>query len=51
MTSVYGSHGVVNRVDYVVTKSGIEGLTRATAMECADGPVTCHALCPGSVLI
>jgi 3-hydroxybutyrate dehydrogenase len=50
MTSVYGSHGVVNRVDYVVSKSAIEGLTRATAMECSGSPVTCHALCPGSVL-
>jgi 3-hydroxybutyrate dehydrogenase len=50
MTSVYGSHGVVNRVDYVVSKSAIEGLTRATAMECAGSAVTCHALCPGSVL-
>ena len=49
-TSVYGSRGTQNRVDYVATKSGIEGLTRATAMECTDGAVTCHALCPGSVL-
>lgn len=50
MTSVYGSHGVVNRVDYVTSKSAIEGLTRATAIECAGSAVTCHALCPGSVL-
>jgi 3-hydroxybutyrate dehydrogenase len=50
ITSVYGSRGTVNRVDYVTTKAAIEGLTRATAMECADGAVTCHALCPGSVL-
>lgn len=50
ITSVYGSRGTTNRVDYVTTKSAIEGLTRATAMETIDGPVTCHALCPGSVL-
>lgn len=49
-TSVYGSRGTTNRVDYVTTKSAIEGLTRATAMECADDVVTCHALCPGSML-
>ncbi len=49
-TSVYGSHGTAGRVDYVCTKSAIEGLTRATAVECADGAVSCHALCPGSML-
>jgi 3-hydroxybutyrate dehydrogenase len=49
-TSVYGSRGTTSRVDYVATKSAIEGLTRATALECADAAVTCHALCPGSVL-
>ena len=49
-TSVYGSRGTTNRVDYVTTKSAIEGLTRATAMECSQDVVTCHALCPGSML-
>ncbi|HVY86941.1 MAG TPA: SDR family NAD(P)-dependent oxidoreductase [Caulobacterales bacterium] len=50
ITSVYGSRGTANRVDYVTSKSAIEGLTRATAMESPEGDVTCHALCPGSVL-
>jgi 3-hydroxybutyrate dehydrogenase len=51
MTSVYGSRGTVNRIDYVTAKSAIEGMTRAIAMECAlDDNVTCHALCPGTVL-
>ena len=50
LTSVYGSHATVNRVDYVTTKTAIQGLTRATAMENTDGVITCHALCPGSVL-
>ena len=50
MTSVYGSHATPNRVDYVVTKTAIQGLTRSTAMENTDGIITCHALCPGSVL-
>jgi 3-hydroxybutyrate dehydrogenase len=49
-TSVYGSRGEPNRIGYVCTKAGIEGLTRGTAIECADGAVTCHALCPGSML-
>jgi 3-hydroxybutyrate dehydrogenase len=51
MTSVYGSRGTPNRVDYVTTKAAVEGLTRAVAMETTlDGNVTCHALCPGSVM-
>jgi 3-hydroxybutyrate dehydrogenase len=50
MTSVYGSRGTPNRVDYVTTKAAIEGFTRAVAMETLDGDVTCHALCPGSVM-
>eukprot|EP01034_Spumella_vulgaris_P015521 gene15521-19827_t len=35
MTSVYGSRGTVNRVDYVTTKTAIQGLTRAIALETA----------------
>lgn len=50
ITSVYGSRGTVNRVDYVTTKAAVEGLTRAIAMESAGSAVSCHALCPGSVL-
>ena len=50
MASVYGSRGTPNRVDYVTTKAAVQGLTRAVAMETLDGDVTCHALCPGSVM-
>jgi 3-hydroxybutyrate dehydrogenase len=50
MTSVYGMRGTPNRVDYVTTKAAVQGLTRAIAMENVDGNVTCHALCPGSVM-
>jgi 3-hydroxybutyrate dehydrogenase len=50
MTSVYGSRATVNRVDYVTTKTALQGLTRATALETAGSPVSCHALTPGSVL-
>lgn len=50
MTSVYGSRGTTNRVDYVTTKSALIGLTRAVALENLDRDVTCHAICPGSVL-
>jgi 3-hydroxybutyrate dehydrogenase len=50
MTSVYGSRAAADRVDYVTTKSALLGLTRAVALENLDRDVTCHALCPGSVL-
>lgn len=50
MTSVYGSRATVNRVDYVTTKTAIQGLTRAIALETAGSAVSCHALTPGSVL-
>jgi 3-hydroxybutyrate dehydrogenase len=49
MTSVYGQRGTVGRVDYVTTKAAIIGLTRAVAAETAGEPVTCNAVCPGSV--
>ena len=50
MTSVYGSRAVVDRVDYVTTKTAIQGLTRAIAMEVASSGISCHALTPGSTL-
>lgn len=50
MTSVYGMRGAVNRVDYVTTKAALLGLTRAVALENLAYDVTCHAICPGSVL-
>jgi 3-hydroxybutyrate dehydrogenase len=50
MTSVYGSRGTTNRVDYVTTKAALLGLTRAVALENLDYNVTCHGICPGSVL-
>lgn len=50
MTSVYGSRGTVDRVDYVTTKAALLGLTRSVALENLDFDVTCHSICPGSVL-
>lgn len=50
MTSVYGLRGTTNRVDYVTTKAALLGLTRAVALENLEYDVTCHSICPGSVL-
>lgn len=50
MTSVYGTRGVANRVDYVTTKTALLGLTRSVAIETLNQGITCNAICPGSVL-
>lgn len=50
MSSVYGSRATANRIDYVTTKSGLLGITRAVAVEAAADGITCNAVCPGSVL-
>lgn len=49
MSSVYGSRGTTNRVDYVTTKSALLGFTRAVALETVGQGITCNAICPGSV--
>jgi len=49
MTSVYGSRGTANRVDYVTTKTALIGLTRAVAVETVHQGITCNAICPGTV--
>jgi 3-hydroxybutyrate dehydrogenase len=50
MTSVYGTRGVANRIDYVTTKTALLGITRAVAVETLRQGITCNAICPGSVL-
>jgi len=50
ITSVYGLRGTTERVGYVTTKSALLGLTRAVALENLEYDVTCHSICPGSVL-
>jgi len=50
MTSVYGLRAVVNRIDYIASKSALQGMTRAVALETINQGITCNAICPGSVL-
>lgn len=50
MSSVYGTRAVVNRIDYVTTKTALLGMTRVVALENVGRGITCNAVCPGSVL-
>lgn len=48
ISSIYGQRAVVNRIDYVTTKTALIGFTRAVALEVAGQNITCNAICPGS---
>lgn len=50
VASVYSFIGTTNRIDYVTTKTGLIGMTRAVALETAGYDITCNAICPGTVL-
>lgn len=49
VSSIYGLIGAADRADYVTTKTGLIGLTRAVALETAESGITCNAICPGTV--
>ena len=48
IASNFGVTGTVNRIDYVASKHGVVGLTRATALEVVADGITCNAICPGA---
>jgi 3-hydroxybutyrate dehydrogenase len=49
MASIYSTRAVVNRIDYMTTKTAILGMTRAVAIETTRSGITCNALCPGTL--
>lgn len=49
MASIYSSRASTDRIDYVTTKTGILGITRAVALETAASGITCNAVAPGSL--
>ncbi|HTW67714.1 MAG TPA: 3-hydroxybutyrate dehydrogenase [Bryobacteraceae bacterium] len=49
VSSIYGLIGGVNRINYVVSKTALIGMTRAVALETRDHDITCNAVCPGTV--
>lgn len=51
--NVASAHGLVAspfKSAYVAAKHGIMGLTKTTALECAEQNITCNAICPGYVM-
>jgi 3-hydroxybutyrate dehydrogenase len=49
LSSHYGQRGAQGRADYVTTKTGVIGLTRAVAMETVGTGITCNAISPGTL--
>jgi 3-hydroxybutyrate dehydrogenase len=49
VSSIYGLIGGVNRINYVVSKTALIGMTRAVALETRGYDITCNAVCPGTV--
>lgn len=50
LASNWGLTGTRNRGDYVASKHGLVGLTRAVALETLEYGITCNAVAPGATL-
>jgi 3-hydroxybutyrate dehydrogenase len=50
IASNWGLTGTVDRGDYVASKHGVVGLTKAVALENLDYGITCNAIAPGATL-
>jgi 3-hydroxybutyrate dehydrogenase len=51
--NVASAHGLVAspfKSAYVAAKHGVVGFTKSVALEVAEEPITCNAICPGYVL-
>ena len=53
IVNIASAHGLVAspfKSAYVAAKHGLLGLTKTVALEVAEAPITCNAICPGYVL-
>ncbi len=53
IVNIASAHGLIAspfKAAYVAAKHGVLGLTKTVALECAEEPITCNAICPGYVL-
>ena len=53
VVNIASAHGLTAspfKAAYVAAKHGVVGLTKVTALETAEEPITCNAICPGYVL-
>ena len=50
IASAHGLRASPYKSAYVAAKHGIVGLTKTVALETAEEPITCNAICPGYVL-
>jgi 3-hydroxybutyrate dehydrogenase len=53
VVNIASAHGLTAspyKSAYVAAKHGVVGLTKTTALETAEDPITCNAICPGYVL-
>ena len=52
VVNIASAHGLVAspyKVAYVAAKHGVVGMTKVVALEVAQTPITCNAICPGFV--
>jgi 3-hydroxybutyrate dehydrogenase len=53
IVNIASAHGLTAspfKSAYVAAKHGVVGLTKVVALETAEEPITCNAICPGYVL-
>ncbi len=50
IASAHGLRAHADKSAYVAAKHGVVGLTKTVAMETAEEPITCNAICPGYVM-
>ena len=50
VASAHGLRASAYKTAYITAKHGVVGMTKAVAIETAQEPITCNAICPGYVL-